>query len=251
MKNEMSSVTDIGTDLFRRGQWKEAREAWLMDLQADPSNHFLLTRIGACYYEDRKYKAALKWNDRAFKIMPTCPLVWWDRSGILDMLDRSEDAKRIWRKIVRLGIDGLRTNPCHEGVRWARSLVADSYVRLGMDASDRHSFVLAQRHYEMASPSGIAVTRASGQELKFVVSFRRLNVPCIRHTESAEAGGAAHPQRRATARRSEQAVPKATGDWAVPPALPPGLFLHDRGSPPQISAIYAAPLFILGFALIS
>jgi hypothetical protein len=47
----------------------------LQQLKAEPRHHWVLTRISSEYYEQRKYALALKYAEKAFAQVPSCPLV--------------------------------------------------------------------------------------------------------------------------------------------------------------------------------
>ena len=55
-------------------------------LKAEPHHHWLLTRLSSEYYEKRQYALALKYAEKAFTEVPSCPLVLWDYAGALQML---------------------------------------------------------------------------------------------------------------------------------------------------------------------
>ena len=61
-------------------------------LRAEPRHHWLLTRLSSEYYEQRKYALALKYAEKAFAEVPSCPLVMWDYAGALQMLGRHNEA---------------------------------------------------------------------------------------------------------------------------------------------------------------
>ena len=81
--------------LIEAEDWPAARRAIRAELRSDPENHWLLTRLGLTYYEEKDYKQALEWSRRAVGEAPNCPLVLWDYAGTLQMLGlrprRSED----------------------------------------------------------------------------------------------------------------------------------------------------------------
>lgn len=98
-------------------------------LKADPDQHWLLTRLSSVLYEKRRYALALKYVEKAFAQVPTCPLVLWDYAGVLQMLGRHGEALDLYSRIVIRGVDRIATGECGEGRAWARGLVADSHYR--------------------------------------------------------------------------------------------------------------------------
>src|ERR1700687_5835526 len=61
---------------------------------------------------------------------PNCPLVLWDYAGSLQMLDLRRDALKVYRRLIRRGINKIASDDCGEGLGWARGLVADCHYRI-------------------------------------------------------------------------------------------------------------------------
>ena len=116
---------------FQTEEYGKARALLIPKLRKAPKDHWLLTRIGTTYHEERNYKKALKYSEKAFKLEPHCPLVVWDYAGTLDMLAESEKAITLWKGLVARGIEGIAHGECGEGIRWAKSLLNDCYYRIG------------------------------------------------------------------------------------------------------------------------
>jgi tetratricopeptide (TPR) repeat protein len=117
-----------------REDWKRARHLIKANLRREPRSHWLITRLALTYYEQHDYRRALSLDRKAYKIMPTCPLVLWDLAGTLSMLDKQQEASFIFRKLIRRGVKTIAHGDCGEGVAWARGLVADSWYRLALCA---------------------------------------------------------------------------------------------------------------------
>src|SRR5271163_3121791 len=92
---------------IRRDDWKGARRLIRTSLRQQPDSHWLITRLGLTYYEERDYKQAFKIGQRAYRLAPKCPLVLWDLAGTLDMLGRHREAIAIFRRLVRRNIKSL------------------------------------------------------------------------------------------------------------------------------------------------
>ena len=67
---------------------------------------------------------------KAYAIDPKCPLVLWDLAGTLDMLGREKEAIKIYRNLIRRGVDSIAFGECGEGLARAKGLIADCYYRL-------------------------------------------------------------------------------------------------------------------------
>jgi tetratricopeptide (TPR) repeat protein len=111
-------------------EWSAARRAIRAELRSDPKNHWLLTRLGLTYYEEKDYRHALECERRALAEAPHCPLVLWDYAGSLQMLDQNQDALKIYRRLIRRGTEEIAFDDCGEGLAWARGLVADCHYRI-------------------------------------------------------------------------------------------------------------------------
>jgi tetratricopeptide (TPR) repeat protein len=110
--------------------WQGARKLIRAALRKKPNSHWLVTRLGLTYYEERKYKKALVYEEQALALAPHCPLVLWDYAGTLDMLGQTKQAINIYNKLVRRGVNKIAYGDCGEGLSWARGLVADCLYRL-------------------------------------------------------------------------------------------------------------------------
>ena len=103
-----------------------------LQLKAEPRHHWVLTRISSEYYEQGKYALALKYAEKAFAEVHSCPLVLWDYAGALQMLGRHSEALDLYARIVTRGINRLANGECGEGKAWARGLVSDSHYRASL-----------------------------------------------------------------------------------------------------------------------
>jgi tetratricopeptide (TPR) repeat protein len=111
--------------LFEQEEWVEARRLLGERLKREPDNHWLLTRLGTTYYEQRDYKKALELSQKAIEIAPDCPLVLWDFASTQEMLGDDVGAVRTYAKLFKLGADAP-DGEGWEGVQSARSILADS-----------------------------------------------------------------------------------------------------------------------------
>ena len=115
--------------LIRSEDWRAARRAIRTELRSSPKSHWLLTRLGLTFYEERRYAQALKYSLRALEETPDCPLALWDCAGSLEMLDRTKAALKVYLYLIRRGIHSVAFGDCGEGLAWARGLIADSHYR--------------------------------------------------------------------------------------------------------------------------
>jgi tetratricopeptide (TPR) repeat protein len=134
--------------LIAAENWRAARRLIQRRLRGEPENHWLMTRLGLTYYEERDYETSLVYSQKALRLAPRCPLVLWDYAGTLDMLGRKAEAIAAFRRIVRRGVRSLAHGQCGEGLAWARGLVADCLYRLALCYRDLERTKLAVRFLE-------------------------------------------------------------------------------------------------------
>jgi tetratricopeptide (TPR) repeat protein len=137
--------------------WEAARQLILAELALKPQDpHWLLTRLGLTYYEERNYMRALEYAEQAYQLASNCPLVQWDYAGTLEMLDRTQEALTIYSHVLERDIESLAFDQCGEGLARARGLYADCLYRMS------HCFVtlghkataldMLQRHLKQRGP---------------------------------------------------------------------------------------------------
>lgn len=145
-------------------KWDKARALIHKELKRDPDNHWLITRLGLTYYEQRQYKRAFKYSKKALALAPDCPLVLWDYANCLDMIglletdlgERTEEAISIYKKIIRRGVNRIAFEECGEGLARARGLIADCHYRIALCHLDfgrtGEALVSFKRHLSMRGP---------------------------------------------------------------------------------------------------
>jgi tetratricopeptide (TPR) repeat protein len=125
------STADVIEQHIEVDDWEGARRLILIDLESEPDDHWLLTRLSLTYYEQRDYERSLELTNRALELAPQCPLALWDHAGTLEELDRPREALSIYQGLVDRGVDSLAYGECGEGRAWSRGLVADCLFRMG------------------------------------------------------------------------------------------------------------------------
>ncbi len=118
-------------DLFRHGDWEEARRLLVREQDEAPTNHWVLTQLGVTFYEQRRYEEALPLFLASRKIVPDCPLTLWNLAGTLDALGKHANAMRIYTCLLQNN-KSPEEDPCWESVEWADALKADCVYRLGV-----------------------------------------------------------------------------------------------------------------------
>jgi tetratricopeptide (TPR) repeat protein len=118
-------------DLFRRGEWVEARKLLEEERETDPNNHWLLTQLGVTFYEQKRYEDALKLFLASLSLVDNCPLTLWNLAGTLDALGKYGGAMQIYTWLLK-SKTSPSDDPCWESKEWADALKADSVYRLGV-----------------------------------------------------------------------------------------------------------------------
>jgi tetratricopeptide (TPR) repeat protein len=132
--------------LFQREEWEKARKVLLQRLKDEPDDHWLITRIGTTYYEERDYEKALEYHETAMRLAPRCPLVLWDYAGTISMLGREKEAIGIWKRLIRRGVREIAYGRCGEGIRRARELTNDCRYTIGAAYASLGRSDLAKRY---------------------------------------------------------------------------------------------------------
>jgi tetratricopeptide (TPR) repeat protein len=154
--------------LIESERWDAARAEIRRLLRREPTSHWLLTRLSLTYYEQYRYRTALRYAEAALAIQPRCPLALWDYAGDLQMLGRHREALDVYRRIVRRGATRIATGECGEGLARARGLVADCHYRMAQSYKDlgdrRHSDSHFEKHLDLRGPGCQSIYRL--EELK-------------------------------------------------------------------------------------
>jgi len=116
--------------LIDRKAWKSAQSAIKKELDHEPDDHWLWSRLSGVKYEQRDYSGALDAAKKALEIVPDCPLALWSYASALDGLGKTKEAGKIYIQLLRRGVEELNrpdddADECWEGAEWTRRLVMD------------------------------------------------------------------------------------------------------------------------------
>ena len=132
--SRVAAETDSGARieaLLEKEDWENARKAVLKELEVEQDSHYLVSRLALTYYEQRQYETALHYSQESMKLAPHCPLVLWNYAGALEQTGHEREAIRVWKRLLRRGIERIAHGPCGEGIRQAESLLNDCRYRIG------------------------------------------------------------------------------------------------------------------------
>jgi tetratricopeptide (TPR) repeat protein len=128
---------------FDTEQYLLARQILKNHLKKHKDDYWALNMMSSAYYEERNYKKALEWSDKAMLIEAHDPLVLWTRAAPLDQLGRTNEAILIWQQLIDWGAEKIGLELRKEGIAWAKSLINDCRYRLGMAYKDKGNKTLA------------------------------------------------------------------------------------------------------------
>jgi len=138
--------------------WPKARRLIREGLRKNRDDHWLLTRLSLTYYEQKQYRKSLQYVVQALQKAPYCPLAVWDYAGTLDMLNRKKKALEIFQWLTSWGEKRIAYGECREGIRFARSLIADCYyrtARLREEKREKGKAVEAYRRHLLRRKRGV------------------------------------------------------------------------------------------------
>ncbi len=138
--------------------WPRARRLIREGLRKSRDDHWLLTRLSLTYYEQKQYRKSLDYVIQALQIAPYCPLAVWDYAGTLDMLKRKKKALQIFQWLISWGEKRIAYGECGEGIRFARSLIADCYYRIARiheEMRERGKAIRAYRQHLLRRKRGV------------------------------------------------------------------------------------------------
>ena len=128
--------------------WVGARNLIAVELRRNPKDHWLLSRLALTFYEQREYEKALYWDAKALQEAPYCPLAIWGYAGSLEMLGRRRESVALYRWLLSWGEKELAYGDCGEGIRRARSLMADCHYRIARIWEEKRQWKRAAAKYD-------------------------------------------------------------------------------------------------------
>lgn len=129
-------------------KWSVAERIIKSELRVNPNDHWLLTRLSTIYYEQRKYKTALRIVKKALKLASNCPLVLWDYAGTLGMMGYYNKALKIYKRICDRDVKSIAYGECGEGLDWAKSLLNDCLYRMALCYKEIGNVFIAMNFYK-------------------------------------------------------------------------------------------------------
>ena len=128
-------------------EWTLARRLIKAELRSSPKDHWLMSRLALTYYEQRNYKQSLPWDVAALQEAPYCPLAIWGYAGTLEMMGRLGESLALYRWLLSWSEERLAYGDCGEGLRRARSLLADCHYRIARICGTKRQWKRALTEY--------------------------------------------------------------------------------------------------------
>jgi len=132
--------------LLDRGQLRAARDAVRSSLRKEPEDPLLWMELAETYYGENKYKLALRYYEKAYRLAPSSPLVLSDYAGTLDLMGREKEAIEIWKKLLRKGRNRIARGEHIAGMRDASCLLNQCRFRLALSHARLGSIASAIRY---------------------------------------------------------------------------------------------------------
>lgn len=140
------TFSDKINQLFAANEWDEARELLDAKCAKGPESHWILTQLGVTYYEQRRYREALRLFLKSTAIVPDCPLTSWNLGGVYDALGKHDAAIDIYTGILKRA-QTSDEDPCWESEAWATALKTDCVFALGTAYQHMGDQALAEHCY--------------------------------------------------------------------------------------------------------
>lgn len=130
MKSRSKNTPDIN-ELILDEYYDEAIALINKELRRLPHHnwdrHWLYASMSSAYYEKRKYKIALRYAEKAFRIAPKCPYTLWNYAGALCYNKRQYEAISAYKTIL-----SQKATVCNEGFASTSALRSDCRIRLSI-----------------------------------------------------------------------------------------------------------------------
>jgi tetratricopeptide (TPR) repeat protein len=121
---------------IQRGRYEEAIALAKKELKRLPLRdwdaHWLYAQLSSAFFEQHKYKTALKYSTKGYDIAPCCPLAIWHYAGDLYYNRKFKAAGDLYLSILEKPPNELAFGVCGEGRKMASAYRSDCRIRLAM-----------------------------------------------------------------------------------------------------------------------
>ncbi len=128
-------IDEFGSDvkaLLDAHAWTRAR--WIVEarLKSAPEDHRLHAQLALTWLGDLRLAEARRVIDNAAMLAPECPAVLCIRGAVLDALGETDKAIAVLGALTERGPGPLLRGPCRIEPSQARSVLAESWLRLAL-----------------------------------------------------------------------------------------------------------------------
>lgn len=127
----MKKISEIIGDYFKMGKWAEAKSLLEKEMIRYPTEYWLHSTLSEVHSELGDYEKAFFYARKSYEFAPNDFLVISNYAYALSHVDGKQgDAVKLYKKIIKTDLNIIAYNEHNEGMKWAKSLVNDSRVRL-------------------------------------------------------------------------------------------------------------------------
>jgi tetratricopeptide (TPR) repeat protein len=132
--------------LWIDNNWVELKTFLQTWLEEEPDDHWIVLQIAETNYQLKNNAEALKYAEKAFNLAPVCPLAIWEYAETLVINGKNDAAARLYKILIRKGVNRIAFGECGEGIRTAKGMVNDSIYVLGLIYAKKGEFKLAEKY---------------------------------------------------------------------------------------------------------
>ena len=113
-------------DQIKHSRFRQARRMIARELEQSPRDGYLLIQMANVLWNLNKDKEALEYLKRVDESMGATAFALFTKGRVLMGLELFEESIATWNLILQKGADEIANDVYHFGVRWAKSVLADS-----------------------------------------------------------------------------------------------------------------------------
>ena len=130
MESHNNELLELFYTDFDNNEYKESLEVLEKMVFDEKDSPWIYAKMGECYYELRNYKEAIRLCKESLKLQSNYPLPLWTISNAYYYNKDYKNSKRFFKKIVEMDEKKIGKEETSLGIRWAKSLKMDSYIKL-------------------------------------------------------------------------------------------------------------------------
>lgn len=148
----MTKVHTTVIDLIKQSRFRQARRMITRELEQSPRDGYLLIQMANVLWNLNKDTEALAYLKSVDDSMGATAFALFTKGRVLMSLELFEESIAVWNLILQKSTDEIANDVFHFGVRWAKSLLADSLFYRAQSLfylyRDQEALVSANDHFE-------------------------------------------------------------------------------------------------------